>query len=204
MAGTRRSYAPRRRPRRGRRRGPSARRARGSRRASTTNRPPSRLDDGQASCRHPAVGDQALDPTLVHGGPSAAQLPRAHPDPVGLVVDRIRRAVDPPEAQRLLDGLLVREGGSWWRPSWRVRARPAVRCRRSDTNHKHTDPRARRAHSRSVSSGSGVLRAPCCPVRLMPLVLSHPGQEALPGGRACRPVLPCAFPFDGTASLAQC
>jgi Major Facilitator Superfamily len=69
------------------------------------------LDQRQPGLGHQALGQQPLDPHLVRPGPAAAPLAGREPQHRPLVVQPGRLAVDPPEAQGLLDRLLVGQPG---------------------------------------------------------------------------------------------
>ena len=65
------------------------------------------FDGTDAGFREQSLGLELRDPHLVRRRPAARRPPRGEPEPAALLVERAHRAVDPAEAQRLLDRLLV-------------------------------------------------------------------------------------------------
>ena len=66
-------------------------------------------DLGQSRRLHPPLFHEARDADLVRARPSAPRLPGREEETGALVVERLAQAIDPAVAERVRDGVLVRE-----------------------------------------------------------------------------------------------
>ena len=70
------------------------------------------LEGGEACGLHETLFRELLDPFLVSGAPDAPWFARGESDRISPVVDALTHAVDPSEAERLIDRL--RPGNAWF------------------------------------------------------------------------------------------